>query len=283
MNSGPKSTGKTRMGMGTTIIARILLEQCGSAREAVRLLEKIVEAKAYNHGSSGSIWFFADREQAFIVEHDGLCLKAAEVTSGMALRANAWHFPETIIHSQNTPEQIVGNARREYAVRNLLVNQTLAKKKKISLPDIFKASRIDSFPEDPKCYALCGAATNVGSSFVIDREFPEELSFFASTFGPPRHGLYIPVPLTLKELPLELRNGSWSEVLFKRKKAKKVLDMKKVEAAEAQMLKNHQKAVEEARKLLRSGSFSAKGEAAALMEKCFNENMQIARKSSADL
>ena len=108
-------------------------------------------------------------------------------------------------------------------------------------------------------------------------------SFFASTFGPPRHGLYIPVPLTLKELPLELRNGSWSEVLFKRKKAKKVLDMKKVEAAEAQMLKNHQKAVEEARKLLRSGSFSAKGEAAALLEKCFNENMQIARKSSADL
>ena len=41
--------------------------------------------------------------------------------------------------------------------------------------------------------------------------------------------------------------------------------------------------VEEARKLLRSGSFSAKGEAAALLEKCFNENMQIARKSSADL
>ena len=283
MNSGPRSAGVSPMGMGTTIIARILLEQCANAAEAVELLEKIVRAKAYCHGKSGSTWFIADPEKAFLVEQDNICFKAVEVTSGLALRANAWHLPETIIHSQNTPAQIVGNSRREYAVRDALVNNILGKKKKITLPDVLKVSRINKFPEDPKCYPLCGAATITGTSFVIDREFPRELSYFVSTFGPPRHGFYLPLPLTLKELPLTLRNGSWSNPLFLRKKAKKNPDIKKLESIEAVMLKNHLNAVNEARKLLRAGGGSAKNKAAALLEKAFSENMKLAEKKSAQL
>lgn len=281
MNSGPRSIGESPLGMGTTIIARILLEHSGTATEAVDHLKKIVEAKAYCHGKSGSIWFIADRDQAFLVENDNICFKAVEVKSGLAIRANAWHLPETIVYSKNNPSQIVGNSRREYAVRNLLVNKILGKKKKITLPDVFQASRIDKFPEDPKCYALCDSATIVGTSFVIDREFPEELSYFASTFGPPRHGFYIPVPLTLKELPLKLRNGSWSNPLFLRKKAKKNPDIKKLEAIETIMLKNHEKAVKEARLLLRSGGLAARAQAAEVLKKCFSENMKIAEKNAA--
>ena len=146
-----------------------------------------------------------------------------------------------------------------------------------------KASRIDRFPEDPKCYALCGSATIVGTSFVIDREHPEELSYFVSTFGPPRHGFYIPVPLTLKEVPLTLRDGSWSNPLFLRKKAKKNPDMKILESVESQMLKNHLAAVEKARKILDKGGFGAKEQAAELLEKSFHANMKLAREKSADL
>ena len=281
MNSGPRSTGVSPLGMGTTIIARILLEQCATAKDAVKLLEKIVKAKAYCHGKSGSIWFFADSKQAFLVEQDNLCFKAVEIKSGLAVRANAWHFPETIVYSKNTPSLIVGNSRREYAVRNQLVNKVLGQKKKITLSDVFKTSRIDRFPEDPKCYALCDKWTNAGSSFVIDREFPEELSYFVSTFGPPRHGLYIPVPLTLKQFPLSFRNGRWSEKLFKGRAAKKLLDMKKVESIEKRMLDRHLAAVKEARKLLRSGENREK--AAALLEKTFTANIKLAEENAETL
>ena len=281
MNSGPRSTGESPMGMGTPTIARILLEQCKTAADAVRLLEKIVKAKAYSHGKSGSIWFFADPERAFLVEHDGLFFKAVEVKSGLAIRANAWHFPEMIVHSKNNPAQITGNSRREYAVRDLLVNKVLGKQKKITLPDMFAASRINKIPEAPKCYALCDKATNVGSTFVIDREFPESLSYFVSTFGPPRHGLYIPVPVTLEDLPLCIRSGSWSEKLFQRRKGKKELDMKKVEAIESAMMKNHLAALDTARKILQAGGFSAKKKAEAIMEKSFKVNMALAEKENA--
>lgn len=283
MNSGPRSKGVSPMGMGTTIVARILLEQSGTAARAVELLEEIVKAKAYCHGPSGSIWFIADRDQAFLVEQDNICFKAVEVKSGLAVRANAWHLPETIVYSKNNPSQIVGNSRREYALRNALVNGILAKDKKITVTDVMKASRIDRFPEDPKCYALCGSATIVGTSFVIDREHPEELSYFVSTFGPPRHGFYIPVPLTLKEVPLTLRDGSWSNPLFLRKKAKKNPDMKILESVESQMLKNHLAAVEKARKILDKGGFGAKEQAAELLEKSFHANMKLAREKSAAL
>ena len=128
---------------------------------------------------------------------------------------------------------------------------------------------------------MCDKATNVGSTFVIDREFPESLSYFVSTFGPPRHGLYIPVPVTLENLPLAIRSGSWSETLFRRSKAKKLLDMKKVEAIESTMMKNHLAALEEARAILRTGGFSARKKAKAVMEKSFNANMASAQKENA--
>ena len=283
MNSGPRSAGKSPMGMGTTIIARILLEQSGTAAEAVELLKKIVKAKAYSHGSSGSIWFIADRKQAFVAEHDAVCFQVREVNSGLAIRANAWHYPETTVFSENTPSQIVGNARREYAVRDLFVNKILAKKKKIALTDVLTASRIDKFPEDPKCYPLCGKATIVGSSFVIDREFPEELSYFVSTFGPPRHGFYIPVPLTLENFPANMRNSTWSNALYVRWKGKKNPDMKKLESVESVMLKNHLAAIESARQKLRAGAAGAKCGARALLEKSFKENMKIAEEKSRTL
>ena len=283
MNSGPRSKGETSMGMGTPFITRIILEQCKSAAEAVKLLEKIVKAKAYNHGSSGSIWFFADPKSAFLVEHDGVVFKAAQVKSGVALRANSWHFPETLVYSKNKPGAIIANTNREYALRDLLVNQILGAGKRITLEDMLKASRIDKFEFAPQNYALCDKLTVVGTTYVLDPEFPEELSYFVSTFGPPRHGLYIPVPGTLKKVPESISSGSWSEKLFKRKIAKKALDMKKLESAEAQMLKKHNAAREEARKVLRAGGFSARKKAIDIMEKAFAENMKVAEKVSAAL
>ena len=65
--------------------------------------------------------------------------------------------------------------------------------------------------------------------------------------------------------------------------ARKALDMKKLESAEAQMLKKHQAAREEARKVLRTGGFSARKKAIDIMEKAFAENMKAAEKFSAAL
>jgi hypothetical protein len=95
--------------------------------------------------------------------------------------------------------------------------------------------------------------------------------------------LYIPVPATLEDLPLSIRNGSWSEKLFQRRKAKKALDMKKVEAIESTMMKNHLAALDAARKILQAGGFSAKKKAKAIMEKSFKDNMALAEKENSSL
>ena len=124
-------------------------------------------------------------------------------------------------------------------------------------------------------YPLCGKFTNVASTFVIDLEYPEELSYFSSTFGPPRHGIFIPVPLTLDNLPQEMRNGAWSNEAFVRKNANKEPDQDKLAAFEAELLTRHQQAMEKARKILQDSG--DKAEAAAILKNAFEENFKAAK------
>ena len=57
--------------------------------------------------------------------------------------------------------------------------------------------------------------------------------------------------------------------------------MKKVEAIESAMMKNHLAALDTARKILQAGGFSAKKKAEAIMEKSFKVNMALAEKENA--
>lgn len=277
MNSGARTNDPGLYGLGTTIMARIILENCATVDEAVAMLKKMMDAKVYYHGKvTGSIWFFADRNGGCVIEQSANHMGVEKVTSGLAVRGNHWYSAPMRVYSTSTPEEMMDNAIRNFHVQYSLICQSYNKNNIITMADIARTARINHFPEPGKqWYPLCGKATNVSSTFVIDLEYPEELSSFTSTFGPPRHGIYLPIPLTIDQLPLEMRNGAWSEALFDRKEAGQHPDLTKVAEIEAKLQARHQQAVEEARKVLRNGG--SKAEAAAILKAAFEENFREAK------
>ena len=269
MNSGDKSDGVSSGGLDTTLIARFLLENCGTADEAAAKLRQMVEEGAYFHGKSGSIWFFADARKAYIVEHDARRMEAKEIKSGFAIRANAWHYPEMIPFSGQKPEEIIGNNRREHAVRQALFRLGTQYNRHVTVEMAVAAARIAELPEDRKCYPLCGPYTNSAATFSIDREFPAELSTMYAAFGPPGNTVFIPVPVGVEQLPDELLNGSFSNAVYRRIREKKTVPVQDLAEWERKLNLRHKNAREKARALLRQGKT---GPARRMMVSAFLEN-----------
>ena len=284
MNSGDTGNENNKQGLNTVYLARILLEECADAPSAVKLLEKMIAAGAYEHGRSGSIWFIADAKNAYVAEHNAKPFHAKKVERGIALRGNAWQYPEMFAYTTQPPKDIVGNVRREYAVRKALIHDLVQKGKVITPADVAHAARIKEFPEDTKCYPLCGPYTNSSATFVIDQEYPEDLSYVSFAFGPPRCTFFIPVPITIDELPEELTNGTTGNKIFKRfnkrhwKKDWK--DESELQAVEAKLNANFAKALDSARAVLKANKADAKKEAAAILKKAFLENWKSAEEAA---
>ncbi len=276
MNSGDKTMENNSNALDTVHIARIMLEECDDAASAVKLLEKIISANGYSHGDKGSIWFITDPQRSFIVEHNAKHLHFKEVTSGFAIRANAWHFPEMLTYSHLPPKKIVANARREYAVRKALIHDIAQKGKIITQADVAHAARISEIPEDKKCYPLCGKLTVAATTFVIDQEFPENLSYAVFAYGPPRHTFFIPVPITIDELPESLLNGEFCNEIFKRFQKGEWKKESELQAVEEKINTAFTEAIETARTLLRKTNGKAKKEAAAILKKAFTKAWKTA-------
>ena len=274
MNSGDRTNDNRDAGIGTTVMARIMLENCSTAVEAVKMLEQMIAAKVYTHGQSGSIWFIADKDNAFIAENNAEHIAVKSIHSGFAIRANSWDFPEMIPYSNAKPDDIVGNNRREYAVRELLFKKYQVVTKGV-LPEMMaEASRIKEFPEDKKCYPLCGKLTNSAATIVIDQEFPEDLSYAVMAFGNPAYTIYLPIPLTVKELPVELTNGTNPDAAMKRWADKKALMSEEDTVKfESKLNIRHRKALAAARKVLRKSR--DKKQAAIILNNAFKENYKV--------
>lgn len=274
MNSGDRTGSNNDAGIGTTVMARIMLENCSTAAEAVKMLDRMIAEKVYTHGQSGSIWFIADKDNAFIAEHNAEHIAVKSVHSGFAIRANSWDFPEMIPYSHAKPNDIVGNNRREYAVRDLLFKKHQVIGKVVTPEMMAEASRIKEIQEDKKCYPLCGKLTNSAATFVIDQEFPEELSYAVMAFGCPAYTLYLPIPLTINEFPTELLDGRNPNAAMARwdKKTPLMDDAKTVEF-EGKLNARHRKALSAARKVLRTTR--NRQQAAQLLNKAFKENCKV--------
>ena len=281
MNSGDRTRENSEIGLDTVILCRIMLENCATAREAADMLVDMIKEKAYRHGKAGSIWFIADAESAFVAENNAQHIAVKPVFSGMLIRANSWDFPEMIPYSIAKPNDIVGNNRREYAVRDYFFNQNDAVNKGVSPEMVAAASRIRSFPEDAKCYPLCGKLTNSAATFVIDQEFPQLLSYAVFAFGPPNHTLYLPVPLVVERFPEELLNGSNPDAAFVRFNGKKAWKSDAdVLAVEQKLNLRHRKALSAARRVMRTrNDVKAVRE---LLNTAFKENCAVFLKDTAN-
>ncbi len=278
MNSGDpvSAADSSQYGMGTPLICRILLEESGSAEAAVELLKKIIADNAYSHVESGSIWFIADRKNVYIVEQDARNVVAKTVNSGFDIRANAFHYPEMQKFSMRGYSSLLGHFRREFAVREFLLNRQWRDNGIITAADFAASSRINKFPEKADSYTPCGSRTVTGVTFAIDTEFPETLTTMYSVFGPPRSSCFIPVPVTVLEVPEEIKNGSFSrKSLYLHSKKQPLLPKKELAALEARLRQRHAEAVEKVRKMLRtSRSYSTRQDAAKMLNDAFEANWQ---------
>lgn len=284
MNSGDPSDGFfSRSGrMGTTAIAERIMKECSTAAESVEYLKKIVREKKYYHGKKGSIWFIADARESYVAEHDALRFAVHLVAGGFALRANSWYYPEMVMYSQWPVDVMINHRRRELAVRNSLFDFGTAYKKAVTVEKIAAASRVDTLPEDPKCYPPCGSRTNSAATIEIDCEYPEFLSTIYASFGPPRYTSYLPVPGLLErdKIPEELMTLAFSSAVFARRDAgKELLPQDELARFERKMNKRHSAAVEAARKKLKAGG--TKADAAKLLTAAFLRNWEDLRKLSA--
>ncbi len=273
MNSGDPvmEIENTQYGMGTTLVARILLEECGTAEEAVKLLTKIIRDSAFTHVDCGSIFFIGDRNNVYIVESTTRVVVSKAVNSGLIVRANTFHYPEMQKYSLNNPKRMGVYARREFAVRDHLI-QTWREKGLITPYDNAVASRIDKVRDDWKpCYPPCGSSTISATTFSIDLEYPEYLSTAYMVFSSPRSSCYLPVPVTIDELPAELMNGTYSARAFERKDKKlPFLPEKELKELETKLYQRHAEAVEAARKELHKNADRTK--AAEILKKAFQAN-----------
>ena len=276
MNSGDPlaENDNSQYGLGTPVICRILLEECGTAKEAVEMLEKIICANAYTHVESGSIWFIGDAKDVYIIENSARKCVAKRVDSGFIARGNSFHYPEMQIYSLNKFKTLVDLSRREFTVRNYLINKQWRENGIITPLDIAASSRINVVEDAPKCYPPSGRATISSTTFVIDKEFPETLSTMYLTLSSPNSSCYLPVPLTLQDVPEKILNGSYSArslELFNKKQP--LLPEKILAELEKRLYGRHAAAMEKARKLLRTGKgHSLRTDVAKILNDTFREN-----------
>ena len=284
MNSGDPCDGVSDYkGHTTPVIAQIIVAQCSTAAEGVKCVENIFREKKYSHGKYGSIWFISDIRESYVIEQDALRFAVHPVKSGFAIRANAWHYPEMVMYSQRTPEVLIKHYRREAAVRQCLFGNGTRYKEPVTVEKIAEASRINVFPEDPKCYPLCGSRTNSAATIELDAEYPELLSCIYGVFGPPRYSAYLPVPLLLdrSKIPAELAKVTFCAAVFARwEKQFDLLPQDKLAAFEAGLNKRHAEAVEAARKKLKAGGTRA--DAAKILTDAFLQNWEALWKLSQE-
>ena len=288
MNSGEAQSNadNSQYGLGTPIIARILLEECATAEDAVAHLKKIVLSNGYTHFESGSIWFIGDKENVFIVEQSSRKLVAKKVASGAAVRANIYDYPEMQMFATTKYKDKIGNSQRAYTVLDFLINKAWRQNGIVTPLDSAAASRISTIEDAPKVYPPCGKATISATTFVIDKDYPEYLSTAYMVFSNPGSSCYLPVPLCVRNIPVMILDGSFSTYSFDLKDQKKpFLPPEELAALEKKLYARHAAAQEKARMILRtSRKYTTWDEAAKLLNDAFEQNVrdiQAAMKKSA--
>ena len=281
MNSGDRSDGVSYCGMDTTLMGRIVLENCKTAQEAAVMLRDMVKNRAYMHGIYGSIWMVADKDCVYVIENDALRFSAQRYEKGFVVRANAWSLPEMMRFSQKTSRYDMDSRLREFAVSDSIFGSGCKYKRPVTAEIMADAARVSKIPSYPNAFGVCAKRTVSAATFSIDREFPADLSTVYAAVGNPDYTFFIPVPLTVDNLPDVLLNQKFSAEVYKNfAVGKKTYSDEKRAELERRMNLLHRTAREKARKILRcSFSDSARIEARRIMNEAFAEIWQIVSSS----
>ena len=279
MNSGEATfenepTAEDRM--GTPAIARHLLENTATAEDAVNEFQKIIEARKYTHQQKGSIFFIMDTKEGYIVECTAHHAISSRATEGLHVRANIWHNPGMAKYTRNSCKATMNSASREFQATTSL-NQAIDDHGKVTLEDIRRTSRLLGDVEAiGNERGVCFKNTNSVATLEVDSEFPDVLSTAYVTIGPPRHTMYLPVPVCIEDIPADILDASWSNAAFERLDKKGLeFDPSVWEPTEKQVMAAFAEAADKARAELRAGE---RDKAVARMRKAFLDACDVARK-----
>jgi hypothetical protein len=265
---------------GSTIMQRLVLEQCATIDEGVALLQKIVDN---GHCLKGQIFLLADTQKAALFECSPRHWAAAPVASGFHVIAGTWKLPGMFAISSRDKDKFVTGQGREWVVRKFF-QDILAAGKPIGREDVFAISRLkdgSGGKAQPAAWEQRGpfCKTSIsGATLVPDREFPGTLSTMYLALGPQLHSVYLPIPIAVAALPVPLLDASWGHLAFAIQKTHgdDHPALAEINALERKMLASYDQSVEAARTLLRQGKRAG-------AEKLLNENFRTNARLAWDL
>jgi hypothetical protein len=216
MNSGEKCTVPSNPeSKGTPAILKQILEHCDTASQAVSMLEDFIAKKDYSHWNRGSIFFFMDLKEGYIVELCAEFCSPVRYDHGYTYRANIWHNPDMAAYSLSSTSDFLNSCNREYMVFTAF-NSVLHAKRKITVQDSIALTRNNVLVGSPIERTVCSKSTNSASTLEIDKEFPAVLSTAWVLIGFPRHTICVPVPICTETLLPAMYDLTWSKASFDR-------------------------------------------------------------------
>ena len=218
MNDGDqtdiKHPGKGRAAMSAAITIRMVVTNCETAAQAVEMI-KHVGRNGLKLGSNAS-YLIADPNRAFLVDLANGYAEAKEITGGTIVISNTWHLPGGEEISTKSVKFGRGDRAREANTRMALQNSRDNGKYTVrGCMDVSRLACGKTFKEKYPYRVGKGGGNSLGSScFELDAEFPAYLSYAWLALGPQQHTLYLPIPMSLNQMPEKLRDGSWAMLAY---------------------------------------------------------------------
>ena len=218
MNDGDqtdvKHPGKGRAAMSAAITIRMVVTNCETAEQAAEMI-KHVGRNGLKLGSNAS-YLIADPKHAYLIDLAHGYAEVKPISGGSIVISNTWHLPggEEI----STKSLTYGRSDRAREANTRMALQKSQKNGKYTVRGCFDVSRMpcgklhrERFP-----YRVGkGGGNSLGCScFELDEEFPAYLSYAYIAMGPQQHTVFLPVPMSLEQLPEKLRDGSWAMLAY---------------------------------------------------------------------
>ena len=261
-----------KVNTGSVTVMRYIAEHCSTLEDAEAMIRKF-----YTTGvcRSGSIYLLADFNRGLIVEATPRHVASSWVDFAYEVRANNFLLPGMLHYSKRTAKSHLNGANRRFSASSFL-HSTVIEKGKVSPLDLMKLARLrDEAQEKAGMRQVCMANTLCSTMMVPDRMYPEYLSVAFVALGPPRHTVFLPVPMGLPALPETLADSRWGT------KSLKLADklpmdhpgVKEFEKLEEKFFKEFSETKEKARLLLLQSKFK---EAQDLLMELFNKQYKEA-------
>ena len=245
-----------RVNIGSYSILRQVLVECDNAWDGAVLIRDHCRASRRPgvQGHHGSTLMVADGRHAYIVDIGTAYGEIKEIKSGMLVISNKMHLPGIEEFAASQLRSFLSDRAREANSRKVM--NEYRENGKFTVQGIIRASRAKCAKGNDLRERYPFRSNSQGAAcFEIDPEFPAQLSTCYTTIGPQRHTVYLVIPMAVRQMPDNIRNGKWADLAFafRKKCGDEHPSLDALYAFEAKTLPEYDKVREEARKLLRAG------------------------------